>query len=85
MKKYFISYVVESLGYEGNVKVWECKNNKDCFIKILDHFNGLDEDFNEEDYGEESLEEMLDSVQSENCGEWMIVSIISEGKIIYTF
>ena len=86
MKKYYVSYVVECRGYEGGVREEEFENLSKCFIDVIEHFSDLDDDFEEDDYDEKSLEEMLNLRQSENCGEWRIVSIIEEGKgVVYTY
>lgn len=84
MKKFYVSSVSESYGYDCNCHEEEFESFKDCLINVIDEYHGLDDDFNKDDHSEEELEEWLDTIHSENCGEWIIVSIIEEGKgIVY--
>lgn len=84
MKKFYVSIVSESYGYDCTCWSKEFKSLKECLIEVIDDLHGLDENFNKKDWDENQLVHWLNTIHSENCGEWIVVSIIEEGEgIVY--
>lgn len=80
MKKFFISSVTLDRSATSDCVEREFESYKDCLVYMLEAFGGVEcESENVDD-----LEEHLRQVESENCGEWSIVSVIEEGRgIVY--
>jgi hypothetical protein len=81
MKKFYASYVIETLGPEGVVSELELESYSKCLSWLIDNLFSDEEDGSEWEDPEDivDLENLLRSKERNSCGEVMIISIIEEG------